>query len=250
MPAANPKTDKADAPYRMRDLVRLTGIPRETIHHYLERQILPPAIKTGWNTAVYTEEHLRRLHRIRELQSQFLPLRAIREVLDEEKEPSRDFTPAQQSFLARIRSTMSVKKGALDERVPISELGPEISAQEARELGAAGLIEIQQKKGRETISVEDAQIADCWRRLKATGIDPEHGLLPEHTRIHLESVDRIVRREMELFSGYYTSAAGEEAVAIAERALPVLNDLISRLHTRRFREFMAGSPPAVSTKRR
>jgi hypothetical protein len=86
--------------------------------------------------------------------------------------------------------------------------------------------------------------------LKATGIDPEHGLLPEHTRIHLEAVDRIVRREMELFSEYYTSAAGDEAVEIAERALPVLNDLISRLHTRRFREFMAGSPPVISAKRR
>jgi DNA-binding transcriptional MerR regulator len=225
----------------MRDLVRLTGIPRETIYHYLTRRILPPAIKTGRNTALYTEEHLRRLHRIRELQGRFLPLRAIREVLEEESEPSVDFTPAQRSFLKRMRASLSTNGGRRDEPVPLSELPSTVTVDEIRELAAAGVIEIRGGGRSESVDTEDAAIVECWGRLKATGIDPEHGLRAEHAAIHLEAVDRIVRREMELFSQFYANAGGDEAIEIAERSLPVLNDLIALLHTKKFRQFVAGA---------
>jgi DNA-binding transcriptional MerR regulator len=236
------------APYRMRDLVRLTGIPRETIYHYLTRRILPPAIKTGRNTALYTEEHLRKLRRIRELQGRFLPLRAIREVLEEETEPSADFTPEQRAFLKRMRASVSTN-GDGDRRVPLAELPSDVTTDEVRELAAAGVVEIRRSGRRESVSAEDAAIIECWGRLKATGIDPEHGLRAEHASTHLEAVDRIVRREMDLFSLFYASAGGDEAIEIAERCLPVLNDLIALLHTKKFRQFVAGASARDETAR-
>ena len=48
---------------RMRDLVRESGLPRETIHFYKLQGLLPEPIKTGRNTALYTREHLERLDR-------------------------------------------------------------------------------------------------------------------------------------------------------------------------------------------
>ncbi len=52
--------------FRMRDLVEQTGLTRETIHYYLSEGLLPPAIKTGRNTALYTEQHLERLRKIQD----------------------------------------------------------------------------------------------------------------------------------------------------------------------------------------
>ncbi len=79
----------------MRDLVRESGLPRETIHFYMQQGLLPKALKTGRNTALYTQDHLERLRRIRELQErQFLPLKAIRAILDETADEG--FTPEQE----------------------------------------------------------------------------------------------------------------------------------------------------------
>ena len=65
--AASVETRSEDG-LRMRDLVRESGLPRETIHFYRQQGLLPEPVKTGRNTALYTQEHVERLRRIRELQ--------------------------------------------------------------------------------------------------------------------------------------------------------------------------------------
>src|SRR5690349_11544156 len=85
---------------RMRDLVRATGLPRETIHFYLAQGLLPKPVKTGRNTAVYGPEHLERLQRIKDLQEKhFLPLRAIKAVLVDGA--SGGFSEEQEAMLER-----------------------------------------------------------------------------------------------------------------------------------------------------
>src|SRR5512139_4263957 len=91
---------------RMRDLVRESGLPRETIHFYKLQGLLPEPIKTGRNTALYTREHLERLRHIRELQErQFLPLKAIRAIFDDSAE--QGFTPEQEDLVRRVRGTLA-----------------------------------------------------------------------------------------------------------------------------------------------
>jgi DNA-binding transcriptional MerR regulator len=89
----------------MRDIVRESGLLRETIHFYVQQGLLPKPLKTGRNTALYAAEHLERLRRIRELQeTQFLPLRAIRAILDDTAD--EDFTPEQEDLVRRVRATL------------------------------------------------------------------------------------------------------------------------------------------------
>lgn len=40
-------------PYRMKDLCELTGLGRQAIHFYIQRELLPPGYKTGRNMAYY-----------------------------------------------------------------------------------------------------------------------------------------------------------------------------------------------------
>ena len=65
-------------PYRMRDLVRLTGVGAPTIHFYAQQGLLPAPRKTAGNQAAYPESTVERLRWIRSLQTELrLSLRSI-----------------------------------------------------------------------------------------------------------------------------------------------------------------------------
>lgn len=70
---------------RMKELVEVTGVPRTAIHHYQREGLLPPAVKTAPNAALYDSSHVERLNLIRSLRSDELgplPLDGVRRVLD------------------------------------------------------------------------------------------------------------------------------------------------------------------------
>ena len=61
---------------RMKDLCKATGISRQVVHFYISQGLLPPGKKTGQNMAYYSEEHVRRIELIRQLQEErFLALK-------------------------------------------------------------------------------------------------------------------------------------------------------------------------------
>ena len=94
-----------DWPYKMADLCRLTGMPRQAVHFYIRQGLVPPGRKTGRNSARYGDVHIERIRIVRQLQSErFMPLKAIRAVLD-----GRDdaFTPEQLGFLVDVKRRLS-----------------------------------------------------------------------------------------------------------------------------------------------
>lgn len=70
--------------YHIEDLVAASGISRRTIHYYISKGLLPHAQGSGRN-GYYTQVHMDRLLRIRQLRDQFVVLKDIREILDEEE---------------------------------------------------------------------------------------------------------------------------------------------------------------------
>jgi len=68
--------------YRMRDLERLSGIPRHSIHRLLREGVLPPPLYKTRTSALYGEEHLRILRQVRELKGDArVPASFLRKVL-------------------------------------------------------------------------------------------------------------------------------------------------------------------------
>ena len=82
---------------RMKDLCDATGLPRQAIHFYIQQGLLPAGSKTGRNMAYYGLEHIQRLKLIKKLQHErFLPLKAIRALLDDQES---QFSQVQRSLL-------------------------------------------------------------------------------------------------------------------------------------------------------
>ena len=229
---------------RMRDLVRETGLPRETIHFYLAEGLLPRPKKTGRNTAFYSTEHVRRARLIKSIQDKhFLPLRAIRALLeDAEDADDASFSIAQRSLIKELRVHLGASAAAtLRQRVAVTDILTQggISKKEIAELVARGVITIDGRGRKASVSSEDAELLDAWVRLTEVGISPERGFLPQDLEVIEVAISRLARREIELFTERYAEFGGEEAARVATEAVPILNQIISIVHWRKIRSFMA-----------
>ena len=60
--------------YSIKDLERVTGVPRTTIHFYLRQGLLPRPQKTAASRSLYTDEHVEILQKIDDLKHQGLSL--------------------------------------------------------------------------------------------------------------------------------------------------------------------------------
>lgn len=73
--------------YKMSDLVRLSGVSKQTIHFYLREGLLLSPIRTSKNMAYYDESTVDDIRFIKELQEKrYLPLMVIKEVLKAKRE--------------------------------------------------------------------------------------------------------------------------------------------------------------------
>jgi len=120
-PASAPSSprgaDRAAFPYKMKDLCERTGLPRQVIHFYIQQGLVPEGKKTGRNMAYYGEAHVERILLVRRLQHErFLPLKAIRAILEERDEV---FSPAQRGFVDEVKARLSgAPFGRSPSRVP------------------------------------------------------------------------------------------------------------------------------------
>lgn len=77
------KQAEGGARYRIAEVSQKTGIPRETIHFYLRKGLLPRPIKGGATVSFYGDEHIERLKLIRRLREEkYLPLAVIGRLVD------------------------------------------------------------------------------------------------------------------------------------------------------------------------
>jgi DNA-binding transcriptional MerR regulator len=238
--STEPEVAGVEPRLRMRDLVRESGLPRETIHFYKLQGLLPEPVKTGRNTALYTQAHVERLRRIRELQErQFLPLKAIRAILEDTDEEG--FTPEQEDLVRQVRSTLA--GWTSDQQRPtvaVADLVPgRVSRRELRELADAGLVTVQAGNGGGRLSEDDAVILECWAQFKEAGLGPDHGVAPAELRLYDEAMERLVAREARMALRARGGAPAEDLSRMVEQVVPVIGRLLGAMHRKRMRRFLA-----------
>ena len=250
-PGAGGRTRAAEPTLRMRDLVRESGLPRETIHFYIQQGLLPRPLKTGRNTALYQAAHLERLRRIRELQEgQFLPLKAIRAILDETSEER--FTPEQQDLVRRVRATL-VGWADAQQRPTVAVAGfvpARVSREELRELVRTGLVQVHGSVASGTVTEDDAVILECWAQFKESGLGPDRGVSPAEFLVYDQAMEQLVAREARLAMRAYEGAPVDEVSKVVEQAAPIIGRLLNAVHRKRLRQFLldAGGNPESAAR--
>ncbi len=239
---ARPPVDRERYPYRMKDLCKETGLDRQTIHFYIQQGLVPEGYKTGRNMAYYGPEHLGRLRLVRRLRrEQFLPLRAIRAVV--EGEEGDGFTPQQQRLIADVKRRLAPALGDAARR-ELVEVEPLLRAhgvrpRELKALERLGLLTVVRGGAGPRIPRTDVWLLEFWGGMRALGVLDDLSLSVADLAIHEEAVARMFEREQQLLLARLLELPSARAAELIERALPLINTFIARYHQALVRDFLA-----------
>lgn len=246
---------------RMRDLTALTGLDRQTIHFYIQAGLLPEGDKTGRNTALYDRGHVERIALIRRLQREkFLPLRAIRAVLDGDEAA---FEPSQRKLLLDVKAQLrsqgfrSTPTGAPEDLVPVEPLLAKhgLGRADFDEMKALGLIDVLRapsssksaRGGALSIRQRDAFRIEILGAIRAAGLTRDLGFVASDLLLYEEAMQRLFEQERELVLSRVQHLDPATLASIFERVLPLVGELLHRLHTARveaFFESLGAAEPA------
>jgi len=87
---------------KMSELAEASGVSAGTIKHYLREGLLPEPVRTSRNMAYYPPDFVERIRLIKRLQEErFMPLKAIKRVLDGDPERTRALVELEDRILER-----------------------------------------------------------------------------------------------------------------------------------------------------
>jgi DNA-binding transcriptional MerR regulator len=210
---------------RMRELAEASGVPAPTIKHYLREGLLPEPVKTSRNMAYYPPEFVDRIKLIKRLQEErYLPLKAIKNVLDEDPERAEAMLELGDQILdralagersrtsaAEVQKRYGVPKEVLDRLAELEVLTPN-------------------SRG---YSPSDVTIIEAISRFRAGGYDEAIGFTVYDTLRYKTALEELVRQEVDIVM---ERLAGEvppdRVVEMLEAGAQPLKDLIAALHTK------------------
>ena len=221
----------------MRDVMQRTGLSRQAIHFYVEQGLVDPPHKTGKTMGYYSEAHVERILLVKKLQEEhFLPLKAIRAMLDDQR---GDFTRAQQQVLRDVKvrlpaattgaePTADVAVAALLEKTGLAR-------RDVTELERAGMIEVV--RGR--VSADHAWLVELWGEVRAAGFTRELGFGPELLVIFERGITAIFEEEKQILLRLAAALPAARVAEMVERALPLVHSYLVRLHQTKVRALFA-----------
>jgi DNA-binding transcriptional MerR regulator len=212
---------------KMSELAERSGVSAATIKHYLREGLLPEPVRTSRNMAYYPPDFVERLQLIKRLQEErFMPLKAIRRVL-EESEPER------------LAALVDVEDRILERAVRESETGRISRAEVRRRYGVpdnvlARLAEIGvlTPNGR-GFDAYDVQIIEAIARFRAGGYDEALGFTVYDTLRYREALAPLVEEEVRVLLDRLAGEVDVDRAAeiVASGAAP-LRDLIGAMHSK------------------
>jgi DNA-binding transcriptional MerR regulator len=240
-PVARDAAEPAPPRYRMKDLCALSGLSRQAIHFYIQQGLLPEGTKTGRNMAWYGQAHLERLDLIRRLQEErFLPLKAIRALLDDE---TAGLAAAQRGLLLEVKARLPGKIAG-DEApalVALDEAAARhgVDGADLERIVAAGLVPVREVDGRRMAPASSLWLLDAWAQLRGLGFSDELGFGPADLAVYEEAAAQLMQREARLLVGRLAHLPADQVAALIERALPVVHSAFLQFHTAAVRSFFA-----------
>jgi DNA-binding transcriptional MerR regulator len=210
---------------RMGELAEASGVPAPTIKHYLREGLLPEPVKTSRNMAYYPPEFVDRIRLIKQLQEErFMPLRAIKAVLDEDP--------------GRARAMVELEDRILDRALEGERT--RISATEVRESYGVPREVLERLEKLEVLSPNtrgyspsDVKIIEAISRFRAGGYDEEIGFTVYDTLRYKSALEDLVREEVGMVMDRLAGEVPpERVVEMLEAGAQPLQDLIAALHTK------------------
>jgi DNA-binding transcriptional MerR regulator len=215
-------------PLRMRDLVRLTGVPAPTVHFYGQLGLLPAARKTAGNQARYPESTVRRISWIRTVQQDLrLSLRAIGGVLERWGE-----RPIEELRTLNALGTLLEEP---DPTASTEEYASSAAAIPSEDLDTLRRLRLIRADGPPTTS--DLRLLDLVVAGRSAGFIAEAGFSIESIALYRDAVEQLVQEEIARVVAPVLGRHDPLTLRdLIHRGLPIVDQLLALLHRRAVQE--------------
>jgi DNA-binding transcriptional MerR regulator len=210
---------------KMSELAEASGVSAATIKHYLREGLLPEPVRTSRNMAYYPPEFVERIRLIKQLQEErFMPLRAIRQVLDDDPDRVRALIDLEDRIIEGAKAREAAGRMSVAEASRRYDVPREVLDRLA-ELGVLS-------PGSRGYTASDVKIVEAISRFRAGGYDERLGFTVYDTLRYKDALERLVSEEVDvLMERLGDMDPARAAQLIADGAEP-LNDLMSALHSK------------------
>lgn len=217
---------------KMKDLLVITGLSKQTIHFYLREGLLPEPEKPKQNVAYYTHEHVIRIEAIKRLQrDRSLKLNEIKELLADFDHDAMSSTDDLGNFEIALHAKLDGDLPSHDRSLSAVTASTGLSEKEIRELDRFGAIQIKNTDGKPSLDFRDVGILECWARLMRAGYAGKDAFGEGFIRPYVEAMKPIANYIVDSFFQEFGDAPTEEAAELAAQGTAITNELLVRLHT-------------------
>ena len=217
-----------DGLLKMSELADASGVSAGTIKHYLREGLLgngDEVVRTSRNMAWYPPDFVERIRLIKQLQEErFMPLQAIRRVLEDDPSRARALVELEDRILdralagddsrvsaAQLSKRLDIPREALDRMVQIGLLTPN-------------------SRG---FSPRDVQVVEAIGRFRAGGYDEQIGFTVYDTLRYKRAMESLVAEEVQVVLERLAGELEPDAVVdLLEAGLEPLKDFIAALHSK------------------
>jgi DNA-binding transcriptional MerR regulator len=212
---------------KISELADASGVSAGTIKHYLREGLLgDEVVRTSRNMAWYPPELVERIRLIKRLQEErFMPLRLIREALEDD--------PARLRALVETEDRILEAAGAAADRprMPREEVLAryELPANVLDRLGEIGVLTPTD----EGYDKDDLEIVEAIVRFRAGGYDEAIGFTVYDTLRYRDALVPLVQEEVRtLLERLAGEVPAEQAVEIVRSGREPLRDLVGAMHSK------------------
>lgn len=226
---------------KMGELERRTGVNRETIRVLIRKGLVPPPDKPKATVAIYTDEHVRAVQAVRNLQRDHqVTLDEMSSILRGESLKKRLEAPAFQ----HLEELVAARFGEDDRTILIAALAQDNphAQRDAAGLAALGAIDILDTAEGSAVSYTDASLIGIWERMRAAGYVERANFFPVVLDHYTKSADYLAYAEATRFIRRTEGIVGEEDAADMLRVgLPLMLDFFGILRMKYFMKYLAAA---------
>jgi DNA-binding transcriptional MerR regulator len=218
-----------DGHLKMAELAERSGVSAPTIRHYIREGLLGDGEdirRTSRNMAYYPPELVERIQLIKRLQEErFMPLRVIKEVLEDNPERVKALLELEDSILERALASAEQRKISVEE---VSERY-DIPANVLERLKQIGVL----TPSRGGYGQDDVKIIEAISRFRAGGYEEALGFTVYDTLRYREALGPLVEEEVRaLLDRLVGEVEVERAVEMIAAGAEPLRELIGAIHSK------------------
>jgi DNA-binding transcriptional MerR regulator len=212
---------------KISELADASGVSAGTVKHYLREGLLgDEVVRTSRNMAWYPPELVERIRLIKRLQEErFMPLRLIREALEDDPARLRALVETEDRIIEAAAAT------AERPRLPREEVLAryELPANVLDRLGEIGVLTPTE----EGYDPDDLKIVEAIVRFRAGGYDEAIGFTVYDTLRYRDALVPLVQEEVRtLLERLAGEVPAEQAVEIVRSGREPLRDLVGAMHSK------------------